>query len=86
VRIYISSDMEGTAGVVDWSQCLPGRPEYDYYVGLLTDEINAAIAGAMDAGVTEFLVNDAHSRMANLRPASLAGRARYLSGRFSRCT
>lgn len=82
MRIYISSDMEGTAGVVDWSHCIPGRPDYDYYVSLLTEEINAAISGAIDAGVSEFLVNDAHSRMANLRPGSLAGRARYLSGRL----
>ena len=27
MKVYISSDMEGTAGVVDWNQCLPGEPK-----------------------------------------------------------
>jgi D-amino peptidase len=82
VKVYISSDMEGTAGVVDWDQCVVGGSQYPYYTELLTGEINAAIEGAMQAGATEFLVNDAHSKMANLKPDALAGRAGYLSGRY----
>jgi D-amino peptidase len=81
VKIFISSDMEGTAGVSDWSQCLPGAGDYEYYRGLLQAEVNAAIEGALVAGAEEFLVNDSHSKMINLRPDSLAGSARYLSGR-----
>ena len=81
MKIYVSSDMEGTAGVVDWSQCLAPEPEYEYYRGLLQAEVNAAIEGAMSAGATSFLVNDSHSSMQNLRPDALAGNARYLSGR-----
>lgn len=81
MKVFISSDMEGTAGVVDWSQCLAGQPEYEHYRTLLQGEVNAAIEGAMEAGATEFLVNDSHSRMQNLRPDALAGHARYLSGR-----
>ena len=81
MKIYLSSDMEGTAGVVDWSQCLAPEPEYQYYRGLLQAEVNAAIEGAMTAGATSFLVNDSHSSMQNLRPDALAGNARYLSGR-----
>ena len=82
MKIFISSDMEGTAGVVDWEQVRPGGAQYDYYVGLLTEEINAAIEGAREAGALEFLVNDSHGRMANLLPTALAGRASYLSGRY----
>ena len=81
MKIYISSDMEGTAGVVDWTQCIAGNPEYGYYRELLQNEINASIEGAMEAGATEFLVNDSHSSMQNLKPATLAGNARYLSGK-----
>jgi D-amino peptidase len=81
MKVFISSDMEGTAGVVDWGQCLLGEPEYEYYRGLLQGEVNAAIEGAQAAGATEFLVNDSHSKMQNLRPDTLAGNARYLSGR-----
>ena len=80
MKIFISSDMEGTAGVVNWDQCRPGQHDYEHYRGLLQDEVNAAIDGAMPAGGHEFLVNDSHGRMANLRPEQLRGEASYLSG------
>ena len=82
MKIFISSDMEGTAGVVDWEQCRPGQQDYELYRGLLLDEVNAAIDGANQAGGPhEFLVNDSHGKMANLRPERLSGQAGYLSGR-----
>jgi D-amino peptidase len=81
MRIFISSDMEGTAGVVDWDQVRPSGPRYEYFCELLVGEVNAAIEGAMRAGATEFLVNDSHGSMANLKLDALAGSARYLSGR-----
>jgi D-amino peptidase len=82
VKVFISSDMEGTAGVVDWEHVREHGPRYEYFVDLLTAEVNAAIDGAARAGATEFLVNDSHGRMANLRPDALAGSASYLSGRY----
>jgi D-amino peptidase len=81
MKVFLSTDMEGTAGVVDWAQCLPGEPEYDVFRRLLLDEVNSAIDGACDAGASEFLVNDSHSSMRNLFPTRLHGRASYLSGR-----
>jgi D-amino peptidase len=81
VKVFISSDMEGTAGVVDWDHVRAIGPRYEYFVDLLTAEVNAAIEGAMRAGASEFLVNDSHGKMANLRPDALAGAASYLSGR-----
>jgi D-amino peptidase len=82
VKIFLSSDMEGTAGVVDWDHVVGGGRLYDYYCELLTGEVNAAIEGAMRAGADEFVVNDSHAKMANLRPDQLSGSARYVSGRF----
>lgn len=81
MKVYISADMEGVAGIVDFDQCVPG-PRYEHAVDLLTSEVNAAIEGAIEAGASEFVVNDAHYRMSNLRPESLGGRARYVSGRL----
>ena len=81
MKVFVSSDMEGTTGVVDWSQAVGANPEYEYYRGLLQAEVNAAIDGALDAGATEFLVNDSHSSMQNLRPDELHGQASYLSGK-----
>ncbi|GAC1610664.1 MAG: M55 family metallopeptidase [Mycobacteriales bacterium] len=81
MKVFVSSDMEGSAGIVDWEQCRGPGAEYDYCCGLLQAEVNAALEGALEAGATAFLVNDSHGAMRNLRPDGLAGRARYLSGR-----
>jgi D-amino peptidase len=82
MKIYLSTDIEGTAGIVDWDQVRPGDAGYAAGIELLLADVNAAIEGAQAGGATEFLVNDAHNQMNNLPPARLAGRARYLSGRL----
>ena len=80
MKIFLSSDMEGTAGVVDWEQCLGDGPQAAAGRRLLLDEVNAAIEGALAGGATEILVNDSHSTMRNLPPEALAGVASYISG------
>ncbi len=82
VKVYVSVDMEGVAGIVDWAQCLAGGDDYALGRELLLGEVNAAIDGALAAGAAEILVNDSHSVMRNLPPGALHGRVRYLSGRF----
>jgi D-amino peptidase len=82
MKVFISVDMEGVAGIVDWAQCLATGEDYALGRDLLVGEVNAAIDGAMAAGATAILVNDAHSFMRNLPPERLAGGASYLSGRF----
>ena len=80
MKIFVSSDMEGTAGVVDWGQCVGDGPRADAGRQLLLDEVNAAIEGALAGGATEVVVNDSHSTMQNLPPQALAGQASYISG------
>ncbi|MBV8197630.1 MAG: M55 family metallopeptidase [Candidatus Eremiobacteraeota bacterium] len=60
--------MEGVAGVCAWQQvdARNSHPEYAIYRRYYTQEVKAAIAGARDAGITEFLVNDSHGPMRNL--------------------
>jgi D-amino peptidase len=82
VKVFISVDMEGVAGISDWEQCLPGGDDYPLGRDLVLGEVNAAIDGALEAGARQFLVNDAHSVMRNLPPEALGGDASYLSGRF----
>ncbi|MHB1500946.1 MAG: M55 family metallopeptidase [Candidatus Dormibacteria bacterium] len=81
MKVYISCDMEGVAGIVDWQQCGPG-PEFEVGRRLLLAEVNAAIDGAIEAGAGHFLVNDSHGAMRNLPPDEIHGRAEYLSGRY----
>jgi D-amino peptidase len=81
MKIFLSSDMEGTAGIVDWEQCVGDGPAAAAGRRLLLDEVNAAIEGAMAGGATEIVVNDSHYQMRNLPPGSIAGQASYISGR-----
>jgi D-amino peptidase len=80
VKIFLSSDMEGTAGVVDWEQCVGDGPQAAAGRRLLLGEVNAAIEGALAGGATEIVVNDSHAAMRNLPPEALAGEASYISG------
>jgi D-amino peptidase len=80
-KVYLSTDIEGTAGIVDWSQVIGPGAEYEVGRRLLLAEVNAAIDGAADAGATAFLVNDSHASMHNLPPAAVHGEASYLSGK-----
>jgi D-amino peptidase len=61
MRVYISVDMEGISGVVHEDQTDPIEPrhagEYNRFRRLMTDEANAAITGALDAGATSVVVN-----------------------------
>ena len=82
MKVYISVDMEGVAGICDWDQCLAGGDDYPLGRDLVLGEVNAAIDGALEAGATQILVNDSHSLMRNLPPGELGGHASYLSGRF----
>ena len=81
MKVYISIDFEGVAGIVDWAQCREGEPAYDLGCSLMLAETNAAIRGAAAAGADEIVVNDSHSTMRNLNPADIEHDARYLSGR-----
>ena len=81
MKVFISFDMEGVAGIVDWAQCRPPGQAYEEGRALLLGEVNAAIDGAMAAGATEIACNDSHGAMNNLNPADLHGRAAYIAGR-----
>ncbi|MBV8197629.1 MAG: M55 family metallopeptidase [Candidatus Eremiobacteraeota bacterium] len=83
MRVFISCDMEGTAGVCSWSQCDPeNRHEYPVFRRLMTREVAAAIEGARLGGATQILINDSHWSMRNLLLDELPddGGVRVISG------
>jgi D-amino peptidase len=84
MRVYISVDMEGIAGVTHEDQADPIEPrhagEYNRFRRLMTNEANAAIAGALEAGAETILVNDSHWLMRNLLAEELNPAAELLSG------
>ena len=66
LKVYISSDMEGIAGVVSGEQLGPQGFEYQRFREFMTNEVLAAIEGARAAGATEILVGDSHGNGQNL--------------------
>ena len=81
MKIYVSVDIEGMAGVVAAQHGQPGNAEYERARRLMTEEANAAIDGAFAGGATEVLVNDAHGPMINLLPEALDPRAALILGK-----
>ena len=81
MRVLVSVDMEGIAGVVHADDVIPGHSEYERNRGLCTAEANAAVRGvlAYDANA-DVLVTEAHAQFRNLLPERLDRRAELLRG------
>lgn len=80
MQVYISADMEGTAGVTGWVMTNPGEHDYEIARRLMAAEVNAAIEGAFQGGATTVVVNDSHDGMRNLALDAIDPRALVLSG------
>ncbi len=66
LKVYISADLEGVVGVVTADQLGPNGFEYGRFRQIMTNEVNAAIEAAREAGATEILVSDSHGNGENL--------------------
>ena len=79
LKVFISADMEGVGGVSTWSvQASSKGREYEKFRQLMTKEVNAAIAGAYDAGATEVVVADSHGDAQNIDVEALDRRVRLI--------
>lgn len=81
MKIFISVDIEGIAGVNEPLQGQRGNPEYEIARRLMTREANAAIRGAFDGGANEVVVADSHGPMRNMIAEELDPRALLVSGK-----
>jgi D-amino peptidase len=80
MRVFVSIDMEGVAGLAHLQQVMNGAPDYPESRRLMTEEANAAIAGAFDGGGTAVVVGDSHGTMYNLLTELLDPRAEAVIG------
>lgn len=81
MRVLVSVDMEGVAGVVAPEDVSPGTAEYERNRGYMTDEANAAVRGvlAFDPHAS-IVVCDAHADFRNIVPDRLDRRCSLLRG------
>lgn len=80
MKILIAADMEGITGVTTWDQVTPGHAEYARFRKLMTQDVNAAIRGAIEAGAQEIVVADRHWNGSNILIEELDARARLNTG------
>ena len=67
MRLYISADIEGIAGVVSRDNLSPGRFEYESARDWMTQAVVSACETAHELGAEEIVVSDSHGTGQNIR-------------------
>jgi D-amino peptidase len=80
MKIFLSADIEGTAGIAHWDETERGKADYREFRELMTAEVLAACEGARAAGATEVLIKDAHDSGRNIIVDRLPAYARIMRG------
>lgn len=80
MKVFISADIEGVAGVVHREHTARDGREHDRARLLMTKEVNACVDGALEAGASVVVVNDSHGTMRNLIPEEMHPEAEYITG------
>jgi D-amino peptidase len=73
--------MEGATGVTWPADVEPGTEQWQRCRQMFTSDVNAAVAGFIDGGADQVLINEAHATMRNLLLEQLDQRAVMLTGR-----
>lgn len=80
MKILIAADMEGISGVTAWDHVTPGKPDYERFRNIMTEEVNAAVSGAYGGGAKEVIVTDGHHLGSNIIIEKLDSRASLNTG------
>jgi len=66
MKIYISADIEGIAGISHWDEARKAHATYPEFRAEMTEEVVAACDGAIGAGAKEIMIKDAHDTGRNI--------------------
>ncbi|MEO0600224.1 MAG: M55 family metallopeptidase [Myxococcota bacterium] len=80
MKVYISADIEGVAGIAHFDEATKTHPDYDEFRQRMTREVAAAAEAALDAGATEVWIKDAHATGRNLFVDALPRAVRLIRG------
>ena len=80
MKVFVSVDVEGAAGVAHWDEALRGGPGHEAFRAVMTGEAVAACEGALAAGAREVWVRDAHESARNIDPEALPSGVRLIRG------
>ena len=79
MKLFLSADIEGTAGIDTWDEATPGERMYPYFAAQMTREVAAACRAAGKLGL-DVTVKDAHDIARNIDPSALPENASVLRG------
>lgn len=71
MKIFISADVEGIAGISNWNETTSLDNSSEYFFNQMTKEVNAACIGANCLSTTEIIIKDAHGSGRNINPEML---------------
>ncbi|MBI4579586.1 MAG: M55 family metallopeptidase, partial [Planctomycetes bacterium] len=80
MNVYISADMEGISGIAAWLQADETGRDYATARLWMTEEVNAAVEGAIRGGATGVLVKDSHETGVNILLDKLHPAAELITG------
>jgi D-amino peptidase len=80
MKVFVSVDMEGCAGIVHVDQTRSNGQDFPRCREWMTAEANAAALGAFDVGADEVVVNDSHGDMRGILIDRLDPRVELISG------
>lgn len=78
MKIYISADIEGVAGITNWNEAEKNHADYPEFRERMTEEVVAACDGAIAAGASDILIKDAHGSGRNILAERLPACARLV--------
>lgn len=77
-KLYVSADIEGVCGIVDWKETELAEAQGAYFREQMTREVRAVCEAACASGAAEVLVKDAHDSGRNLNPMALPESVRLM--------
>lgn len=82
MKLYLSADIEGIAGITAWEEARLGEYKYPYFAKQMTREVAAACIGGanMGGGATEIYIKDAHGSARNIDPLELPENTNLIRG------
>ncbi|MEC8253533.1 MAG: M55 family metallopeptidase [Planctomycetota bacterium] len=80
MKVYVSVDIEGVAGITAWEEARKEHPDYPPFRDRMAAEAARVCEAALAAGATELVVKDAHGTGRNLRADDLPAPARLIRG------
>ena len=80
MKVYLSVDIEGAAGIAHWDEARKPERDYPEFQERMTGEAVAACEGALAAGATEIWIKDAHGSGRNILQERLPTEAVLIRG------